>query len=935
MRKLLFIIVAIVIYTHAQSQVNIKGILQDTLSNPLISATVLLLDQDSVMLDFTSSEFTGSFEFEDVEPGDYIVKATFLSYIPLAQNVDVQGEDIDLGTLQMTELAEELMAVVIKAAKASIVMKGDTVEYDASTFKVPEGSSVEDLLRRLPGIEVKRDGEILAEGQDVDRVTVDGKSFFGSDPKAATKNLPAEGISKVQVFDTKTEQEEITGETGQSDTKTMNLELKEAFKSGGFGKVVAGVGTESTGELKGNYNKFNDKIQFSLVGVANNTGRNGLGWDDYQDFLGSSAFNFDDGGTYGFGGGGFRSFTFGGSGNGIESSIQSIFFSGSGSGFPENYNGGTNFNFDNKKTKVNAVYFYNQNNLERETASLDDRFYDTFVRSESNDNLSDNRSDGHRGEIGVELKIDSLHKIKIDFDGAIVNRNNLLEGNSLIFEDDQLRRSTIFQNQTQMSGSLGSARVLFNKSFKKKGRKIGLNASFLSTEIETDWNQVNDLTITDDNGTANSRFDRENFDQANKNQFKFNALFVEPLSERFFFQSFFNHNNRDEAGSQIVDDVVDQQRIENQLLSSEYNNTISSNRVGAIVRYSYEGLNIGVGAAYQVFDLLGVTRRFNEPIPFRFDDSFNSFIPNASISYSPSRSTRMSLNFDRNVNEPNIEDLKGVVDFSNPNLIKFGNTSLIPEVTNGVSARFSKSSIEKGTRFNISGGGSLVKNGFSISEEVDPETLLTEYTPVNLDGGRRYNTYTSFSFPIKMNKFTIDTRLSANWNIDPTLVNGLDNESNRRSLSPGITINITPNNNYTLFIDGSYSVTQTTYSIDESLNQINETYRTGAELNAKIAKGLFISGTFDFTRYQNDRFNQTQNISIVNASIYKHLLKNNQLEIRLSIYDALNNNLGFTQAATTLGITQTTTPTLARYGMLSLAYNIRGMKSGIKKNRWW
>jgi len=935
MRFLLFSICLLISSISFAQNHEIKGTVQDTFENPLIGATILLLDTDSIMVDFTSTELNGSFKFEDIESGNYIVKSTYVSYIPLATNVNLAEKDIDMGVLQMTELAEELMAVVIKAAKASIVMRGDTVEYDASTFKVPVGSTVEDLLKRLPGIEVKRDGEILAEGQSVNKVTVDGKSFFGSDPKAATKNLPAEGISKVQVFDSKTEQEEITGDTGESENKTMNLELKEDFKSGGFGKVLAGIGTESTGELKGNYNKFNDKIQFSIVGVGNNTGRNGLGWNDYQDFMGSQSFAFGDGTDYGFAGGGYRTFYFGGGGGGIESSIQSIFFNGSQKGFPENYNGGTNFNFDNKKTKLSTVYFYNQNALERSSTGLSDKFYEDFVRKELSENLSDNRSKGHRGEISLEHKIDSLNTIKIDFNGAQVNQNNLLNGNSEILEDEAIRRQTNYNNVSNMDGYLGSATALLRKSFMKKGRRMGLNVSFLTSELNDNWTQKSDLLIFNENGESSSNFNRENRDLAKKNQFKANALFVEPLSERFFFQTFYNYRNRQEDGEQIVEDLAGDLRIQKSEWSSVYDNTIISNRVGGQIRYSYEGLNMSLGLAYQTFDLNGETRTFDTQVPFTFDDTFKSYIPHASFSYSPVRSTRMGISFGRDVNEPNIEDLKGVIDYTNPNFIKFGNTSLIPEVSNRISANFSRNYVEKGIRFSLRASAELLENGFTISETINPVDLLTEYTPINLDGGKNLRFSSSFNFPIKMNKLTIDTYVTANFRKDPTLVNDLKNEADRKIYTPSITINYTPSNDLTLFIDGRYSVNNTSYSIDDALDQKSENYGVSAELNAKIFAGLFVNTNFDFDRYLNDRFNQEQNISILNASIYKHLLKGNKLELRLSIYDAFNNNVGFFQTVTNLGFEQSTTPTLARYVMMSATYNIRGMKSDIKKNRWW
>ena len=163
----------------AQKTFNVKGNVQDTLGNSLIASTVLLLEKsDSTMVKFTRTELDGSFIFRKVEPGNYLVKTTYIGYIPRMVPVSSQGDNVDIGILEMSEIAEELMQVVIKAAKAPIKMRGDTIEYDASTFQVPEGSSVEELLRQLPGIDVELDGSIMADGKDVDRVTVDGKSFF-------------------------------------------------------------------------------------------------------------------------------------------------------------------------------------------------------------------------------------------------------------------------------------------------------------------------------------------------------------------------------------------------------------------------------------------------------------------------------------------------------------------------------------------------------------------------------------------------------------------------------------------------------------------------------------------------------------------------------------------------------------------------------------
>jgi len=457
MHKLKIILIFVLAFQLQQGvsqSYKITGTIEDTLGNALISSSVLLLEKaDSTLVDYTQTEMDGSFRFKDVPAGHHLIKSTYIGYLPLTVDASSKaGENVNLGTLKMSEIAEELMEVVIKAAKAPIKMRGDTIEYDASTFKVPEGSTVEDLLRRLPGIEVESDGSIQADGKDVDKVTVDGKSFFGSDPKAATKNLPAEGISKVQVFDTKTEEQKITGSTAESEN-------------------IASGGTESRKELKGNYNKFNDKIQFSLVGVGNNTGRNGLSWDDYQDFMGSQSWNFGEGNDYGFGGGGGYYTMYLGGGSGIEQTIQNLFFTGERNGYPENYSAGLNFNYDHNKTKVSSVYYYNQNSLLQNSQMDQDKFYQAFTQNESMDSKEDQSSKGHRVELVFEKELDSLHSFVVELNGSFIDDSSIYTGESALSKDDNITSKSNFSNNTNTVGNLINSTVLFRKSWPCRMRR--------------------------------------------------------------------------------------------------------------------------------------------------------------------------------------------------------------------------------------------------------------------------------------------------------------------------------------------------------------------------------------------------------------------------------------------------------------------------------
>lgn len=922
----------------AQSDYKIKGILEDTLGNALIYSTVLLLEKsDSTMIDYTRSAMDGSFEFKDVKAGQHLVKTTYIGFLPLTVDASSQGEDVDLGLMQMTEIAEELMEVVIKTAKAPMRMRGDTIEYDATTFKVPEGSTVEDLLRRLPGIVVEADGSINADGKDVDKVTVDGKSFFGSDPKAATKNLPAEGVSKVQVFDSKTEEEEITGTVGESENKTMNLELKEDFKSGGFGKVTGGIGTEDRAELKGNYNRFNSKAQFSLVGVANNTGRNGLSWDDYQDFLGSQSFRFDSGGDYGFGG---RSnfIVFGGAGGGIEQSIQSIFFQGGdNSGFPENYNGGVNYNYDNKKTKLSSVYYYNQTGLVAESEADVDKFYNAFVQNELSSSLADDVSRGHRAEVKIEQKVDSLLTLKLDMNGAYIDDKDRYEALTILSRDSELTSGSSVRNETNTTGNLFNGRLLMRKKFMKKGRSMGANISLLNTSLDDVWEQKSILDLFNEDGLLKDQIlqDQFNDELQDKQVFKANTLYVEPLSKKFFFQSFYNFRDRNESGVRNVNDRIADEIVRNDSLSRTYNNDIIYNRVGSSLRYTHEGITFSAGLAYQLFDLKGsFTSGDANSVLGTVDKQFNNFIPHLSLNFSRIRNLYMNVSYSRVANEPEIEDLQPVVNNLNPQYIRSGNSELTPEIANGISFYTSKNYPLSDIRISFNGSLSWIQNQFTTEESVD-ENLITSIRPINFGtGGRSYGSL-SVSFPIKKNKFTVRTRMYGQVNNRKTLVNSFENNTSSLTLSPSVRLNITPSQDFSLYVDANYSRAKTSYDLNATQNQSTENTELGVELNSKLLAGFYFNSSFNVNMYRNERFNQEQNIPILNASVYRKFMPGDKAEIRLSVYDAFKKNIGFSQSAYGFAISQRSTDSLSRYFMLSLTYNIRGMKSDVRKDSWW
>jgi hypothetical protein len=916
---------------------DIKGVITDTLNEPLIAATVMLMDKDSILIEYTQTDLKGAFEFKSVRDKTCLIKTSYLGYFPLTISVVYDNKNvINLGNLRMVEIARELMEIVIKEAKAPLRLRGDTVEYDASQFKVPQGATLEELLRRLPGLEVSQDGSIQADGKGVSKLTVDGKTFFSEDPKFAIKNLPAEGVSKVQVFDKKNEEALLTGKSTASEEKTMNIELKEEFKKGGFGKVTAGGGSENRGELKGNYNKFDSKNQISLVGVANNTGRNGLSWDDYQDFMGSNSWNNNDDYDYGFGGGFVR--YFGGGGSGLESKVSEAFWSGNNGGFPTNIIGGINYNYDHKKNKLAGRYFYQNTGNEKETFSDSRSFLSGFFLDNNRNEDHEKGSINHRAETMYQYDIDSFLTAIVTADLALVHSENFQNGDNTIKRDGkQVTSASSFDNSSDLSGRLINTSLLLRKKFRKAGRAFGVNASFLKTDISDFQKRFSDNFFYNDLGINDSTLILKQFNQdtLDKIVIKANAMYSEPLSKKLFFKVFYNLSSRAEEGNRYVDDEDENALIRNNNLSRLYNNSILNQRAGSMLTFSHKGLNLTAGGAFQRFDLTG-TFQSPDPTIFKGDvnNKFNLWLPYAEFNGSISRNTWINMDYGISAQEPSIENLLPVVDFSNPLYITEGNPDLVPTLNHRLGLWFNHSWPADAIRINLSTSYTYFEDQIIMKQEVD-ENLVTRSQPINYSGGNQIWSNAGLSFPVVRNKLKMRLNIGRSGGRSFAFVNDILNNTNTVRWSPGLYIDITPTEKTAIYLSTNLSYSNTTYDINTSQNQNITNQNYNVDFNTNFAKGWFWNSTLRYSLFKNERFGIEQNIPIINLSIYKQILKGNRAEIRLSLYDALNKNIQINQSTSVSRVLDSRSPSLARYAMLSFSYNLKGMKSTVAKNDYW
>lgn len=934
--KLLLISIPVIFSTNllaqSPSRVTIKGIIRDSSGTEQPYTTVMLLNaSDSTLLNFSTTNMQGAFIFSNVRNTSYIFKTSHVSFLPMQIHLSPSETPVnDLGIITLKPISHMLMEVVVRAARAPIFIKGDTIEYDATTFKVPPGSTVEDLLRRLPGIEVDAGGNISTMGKDVRRVYVDGKTFFGDDPKSVTKNLDAQAISKVQVYDDKSESAKLTGVDDGVKEKAMNLELKEEFKKGSFGKASLAGGTEGRWAGRGSFNRFTESQQLSFIAYANNINQTGVNWEDYGEFKGQSSFGQFDNGDFGFSAGRGRYYRWG-------SDVPFDYFDGRG--FTENYGGGVNYNYHKKETKFNTSYFYNQTDLHFDQFSRRQTYLNdtTFFRR---DTLAYNEfRNAHSFNTRYENQFDSLNSL-------IVKANVRASGKS-----DQSMRSQLYSSEilTPVNNSISdnsgdleswslSSTAIYSHKFKKKGRAFAASAAFSRNQNDKSEELLNNnqyFLIPNAIRTINIL----NTIQSSGSSYKASLLYSEPLSKKWFYEVFYNFNSgEDKSEKRAGNPLFSDSRIDS--LSIWFVKNTTYNRLGNILRFASKGVNISMGIAYQEIQL-GAEYAIAANMPHLtppLTRSFRNWVPNFTTDVELPRNLRLNFEYQYDISEPGIEQLQPAPDLSNPLYQVMGNPNLKPERNHSfdLGANIwnpaSFSNFHFGTGLDLYDSRIIYNSTTMLTDSIGYKTISS---PDNVAGGYAFNTRLWTNFPIIKTILTMSIHGSYRLDESPVFVNAIQNNTVTQSINSGTGININIGSRLILNTGYSYSPRITRYSIHQTQDQNILTTSFNLGVKWQFAKKFFFEGNMNFNTYESNTFSYNQDLQLINASVRRILGKKNRFELRLAAFDVLNNQQYIRQNAWSNVVEQTMAPTLARYYMLSLTYNIRGFDSKLNKGRFW
>jgi hypothetical protein len=902
MNKIFLFLFYLIAHLSYAQKVSLTGSLIDPDANPLSSATVMLLNRaDSSIVNFTVSDGRGFFGLKNLSKGEYQLKITFVGFQTFVENIDINESDIQTGNIAMRIATKELEELVVAGEKVPVTVKQDTIEFNAGSFKTRANASVEDLLKKLPGLEVDNDGTVKAQGENVQRVTVDGREFFGRDPKLATRNLPANAIDKVQVFDKKSDQTEFTGIDDGQREKTINLELKEENRNGAFGNVTAGGGTADRFESKASVNRFTKTRQLSFLGMANNVNEQGFSLDDYMNFSGSSQQMM--------GGGGMRIEINDNNMNGVPLSTGD-----NQNGITSNYAGGLNLNSNfGTKTKLGGSYFFNHIDQDVSNSLNRINYLPTGNYTFNQTSRQKNTSNNHRLNVIVDQRIDSANSIKLNASISSLNsRSNILSQSQTLDANGTLQNESDRATIMDGAGINLNSNLLFRHKFPKKGRSFSVNTSLV----------INDFDNAGSVGSLNQFYvgtsETENISQSNTQvnealSYAVTSSYTEPLGGRKYLEVNYSYGvNANDVNRSVWDESGTLQTFDS-LLSNKYVSKYIFNRPGLNLRLIRQKFNVSLGVAWQSTQLNGDLIYQETAI----NRSFDNVLPTMRFNYDFSNFKHFSLDYETAMQEPNIQDLQPVVNNNDPLNLVLGNPELQPGYSHQLRGIFTL--FDPGTFINFFSfvNATYTTDAISSSQEVD-ENLVRTTKPVNVKNNYSMDATIHFGFPLKKIKSRVGIRTSAVTSNGITLLNNVENSIQRATLGGMIRYSFSLDDVYNLDLSASIEEQRSEYQFDvQDQLFVNKTYE--AESNLKMLKNYQFNAQFQFMDYRSKTTEFSQAIPFLNVSFSRFLLKNKG-EFKVGVNNLLDKSINITQTTNTNYLEQRTSNNIGRFFMMSFTY---------------
>jgi hypothetical protein len=903
----------------AQKNGTVKGIAFDTLvKQPVGNATITLMQKkDSSLVSFTMTDNNGRFELTGLQNGEYRLLITHVNYHNTTRvlRVDDEHKNIDLGNIGMNDQSKVLSEVVVTNEAPPVTLVGDTIQYNAGSFKTQPNANVEDLLKKLPGVKVEKDGTVKAQGEKVQKVLVDGKEFFGNDPKIATKNLPADAIDKVQVYDKLSDQAQMTGFDDGNSEKTINLKLKKDKKKGMFGKINAGAGTDERYQGRFNVNSFKGARQMSVIGMGNNTNAEGFSFMDVLNFTGALNQLKNGGGNINI--------------NIDPDDPLAGLLGGNNNGINTTFGGGVNYNnIIGTNTDFQSNYFYSRYNPNRK--SNIQRQYFTPANLYKQNSYTDNLNNNHRLNFSADYRIDSFHSLKITPSFSYQKTRNKTLSDYATWSDQATRIND--GNSDNLSNSEGynlNTNILFRKKFHRKGRTFSLN---LLTNLNSSDGEGRLQTITNFYDQAGSFLRRDSINQKNNTQgdlkgYNARAVYTEPVFRRSLLEFSIGESYSKNTSTKTTYDYNQNNGkfdLINGLLTNDFNSTYGYTTAGLRLRKQTKTYNYAAGLSWQRSELEGtVTSGTRDSV---ITKSFTNLLPTARFQYYFSRFKNILVNYTTNTNQPSVTQLQPVPDNTNPLYVKLGNPDLKQEFTHTL--RLNASLVNPYRNRNFFANFTIRQTQNKIVDYDRINNLgVDSVMPVNVNGVYNLNGSLSWGFPVHFLKGSVDISSNLAYYKSKQLISDATNKPetnkiNTLTLGPDLRLDMSPTETLNLSFSAGVNYSKSKYSIRSARNSKYFNQEYSAELNWQLPKGVFFATDFTYTINNQHAEGFNTKVPLWNAGISKQMLHFNRGELKFSVKDLLNQNIGISRSTNQNYVEDSRVNSLRRFFLLSFTYSL-------------
>jgi hypothetical protein len=927
MQKAGFLLVFLVICFFGQAQ-SVRGILSDPVEGVKVKgATVLIKNAaDSSRIAGVISSASGTFRFDGLNKGKYILQASSIGFEDLILSISITDSlpNLNLGEIYLPKKVETLEGVTIISQPPAAKQIGDTTELSASQYKVNPDATVEDLVKKMPGITVDKSGSITAHGEQVRKVTVDGKDFFGDDATAALRNLPADVVDKIQVFDRLSEQAQLTGFDDGNSQRALNIVTKNGVKNGQFGRVYAGYGTNNRYQAGGNMSFFSGDRRVSLVGNFNNVNQQNFAG---QDLLGVTS----SGGGGGRGGGGFGG---GGGGN---------FMVGQAAGINRTNAFGINYGDKwGKKLTVTGSYFFNNRKTNNENeSSKNTTFGSDSVLVNHSQNISVGNDYNHRINMRFEYKLDSSNTIyfipSLSFQTNKSNSDYSSEGYYLPNDSTNTSKG---HSESSRNGYNISNMLMFRHSFAKRGRTLALSLN--NTISKNDGYNITDeftRTFYPGNFVKDSTQNQKTTNNTSSNRYNGRISYTEPVGAKGMIEINYNasvQKNTADNNANLFDGS--DYTISFPLLSNVFDNKTITNSAGINYRLGQSRNNqFSVGVDFQNTELQS-NRKL--PNPSNVDQSFNNFLPNLRWMRKFGRFSNVRIFYRANTNFPSVTQLQDVVNLSSQLNPSVGNPSLKQSYSNFVSGQYTYTNTQTNNIFfaNISARTTqnYISNATYIVQGADSTieqgvTILRNAQlskPINLSGYRSFNSMFTFATPLKFIKSNANINVGLNYERRPGQINYRNTVTENLAYNGGLglTSNISEYIDYSLSYSASWNNTKSTANAKNNNRYVNQ--GLNFQMNLLSKNGWFVQNDISYQNYNGLTLGGVQEYYLWNAGVGKKFLKNKAGELKLSVFDLLNQNQSFSRTIGDNYFQDTRNLVLQQYFMLTFTYSLKNFGKG-------